>query len=141
MASADKQVIEWELTQIIYRFCHCLDNDRNEGVLELFAEDAEWDRAGNIVTGREAILHTLENRPNRVTRHLVVNTLFNMTEESSAQATMCVLGYVGKPEMRDLPVLFGMSDPLIVEFDSHFINTSDGWKIARLAVRKVMVGE
>ena len=138
MDSVNRQILEWELTQVIHSFSYSLDNGHYADVLEIFAEDGEWDRAGNLFKGHAAILEALESRPNRVTRHLITNCLFSRVESNKAEATMCVLGFIGKPDMTTLPVSHGMAQPLIVEFDCRFIRVLDDWKIDRLGVRKIM---
>jgi hypothetical protein len=141
MELSQRQSIEAQLSQLANRFSHAIDNGRYEEVAMLFTEDGIFDRAGQLLSGRAAILDAMQHRHLYTTRHVVSTLLFARVEASEAAATMYVLNFVGQPFRAELPVLFALPEPAVLEFDDLYRRTGDEWLIARRTARVIMKSE
>jgi hypothetical protein len=66
----------WACAQIIHRFFRCLDENRVEDAVALFAADGVWVRRSDNIAGHASILKALTERPSgRVTRHIISNVI------------------------------------------------------------------
>jgi hypothetical protein len=92
------------------------------------------------VEGRQAIEASYAERPvNRITRHLVTNTLVNVESASCAQAVSSVLLWSASAD--DEPDRLGRQAPgpqVVGEFHDTFALTDEGWRIARRDARFLM---
>jgi hypothetical protein len=76
-----------------------MDLGRYEACADLFAPTATWVRGGKPVTGKEAILASLCERPSdHATRHLVTNVMVSQTGQDAAEATAVFVPLRGKLE-------------------------------------------
>lgn len=98
----------------------------------LFAPDGELVRpTGDTLSGRAAIQAAYEQRaPDRITRHLVSNTLVDVDSPTQARAQSQVLLWFGSSDdavgPRGRPARGG---PVVGAFDDRFVKMPDGWRI------------
>lgn len=133
-----RQAIEADLTQLISRFSHYIDSGKYQELALLFTEDGIFDRVGQVLNGRAAILQAMHNRHTFLTRHMVSNILFTRIDAQEARATMYVANFVGHGGKTELPVGFALPQPAILEFDDTYRRTTGGWRIARRIARVIM---
>jgi len=138
MQATDRMLIEWELTQLIHRSQHALDHERYDELVALFTEDGTFDRLGQVAEGRKGIAEVYANRHPFVTRHCVSNLLFTRVEEDEAEATMYVTDFVGQPPTNGLPVVFQLTEPVVLAFDDLYRRTASGWLIHQRRASIVM---
>jgi hypothetical protein len=136
--TSTRLAIEAELTQLISRFSHYIDSGRYQELALLFTEDGIFDRVGQVLNGRDAILEAMRNRHSFLTRHMVSNVLFTHIDAQEARATMYVANFVGHGGKAQLPVGFALPEPAILEFDDTYRRTADGWRIAHRIARVIM---
>ncbi len=129
--------VQSELTQLVASFSHCIDNRRYEQLADLFTPDGVFDRLGQALEGRQAILSAMAKRHPFLTRHCVMNLLFTRIDEDQAEATMLVANFVGQPNSEGLPVAHA-SQPALLEFDDIYRRTPDGWRIERRTARLII---
>jgi ketosteroid isomerase-like protein len=136
--TSTRLAIEAELTQLVSRFSHCIDSGKYQELALLFTDDGIFDRVGQVLNGRAAILEAMRNRHSYLTRHMVSNILFTQIDAQEARATMYVANFVGHGGNSELPVSFALPQPAILEFDDTYRRTADGWRIARRTARLIM---
>ena len=108
-----------------------MDQGRYEETAALFTTDAVWVRGGKPVTGRDAILSSLNQRPvTDLSRHLVTNVLIEPGEADEASATACFVplrgtkredGTVATPQITN-----------VGDLRYRFRKEEDGWRISHL---------
>ncbi|WP_240636191.1 nuclear transport factor 2 family protein [Caldimonas tepidiphila] len=118
-----------------------VDANRPEQFAALFAEDGVLTRPNaQPLRGREAILAAYRQRPaDRITRHLVTNTLVTLESDTEARAASYVLLWSGSADAE--PGAQGRpAHPrrMVGEFDDRFVLTAEGWRIARREARFVL---
>ncbi|MEO8807028.1 MAG: nuclear transport factor 2 family protein [Burkholderiaceae bacterium] len=129
---------------LVLRAAACTDAQDHEGFAELFELDGELVRPGaRVLRGREEIVASYRARPaERITRHLVSNTLVELLTQTQARATSCVLLWSGTSTDASGP--FGRpahGRQVVGEFDDLFTLTTAGWRIARREARFVLFKE
>lgn len=137
----DRQTIEWELTRLVNSFSHCIDKGRYNELTQLFTEDGEFDRVGQVLRGRAAIMEAMNNRHSFLTRHTITNLLFTRVDADEAEATMYVANFVGQPQTGELPVTYALPQPALLEFDDIYRRTREGWRIAKRVARVIIKSE
>ncbi|MBT0962930.1 nuclear transport factor 2 family protein [Denitromonas iodatirespirans] len=126
---------------LVLRAAARADGGDAEGLAALFAEDGMLVRPDGIrLQGREAIRAAYAARPaERLTRHVVSNTLVEIVSPTEAQACSYVLLWSGSladpagPRGRPAHGL-----PVLGEFDDRFALTPDGWRILHREARFVL---
>lgn len=135
MNEVDQWLTRLACGDVIERSARCVDDGDAHGIAALFAEDGVLQRpSGEPLQGREAIRASYAARPaERITRHLVTNTVINLQSDGSAHAKSRVLLWSGSSDTPDSP--FGrQAQPreLVGEFDDLLQRQSDGaWRIVR----------
>lgn len=137
MNAADRRAVEQDLGQLISRFSYCIDNGRYEELAGLFTEDCLFDRVGDRLEGRGAILAAMRKRHSYLTRHVITNILFTRVEADEAEATMYVVNFVGESPTAGLPVGYAM-EPAVLEFTDQYRRTDDGWLIAQRMAKVII---
>jgi len=133
--------IERACRELVLRAARCADAGDAAGLAQLFAPDGILVRPNaQPLQGRTAIEAAYAQRPaDRLTRHLVTNTLVEIESPSSARALSYVLLWTGSstdPEgLRGRPAHAG---PLVGEFDDRFTLGPEGWRIQRRDARFVL---
>lgn len=118
---------------LVLRSVECADGHDAAGLAALFTPDGVLRRpGGQPLTGRAAIEAAYAQRPReRLTRHLVTNTLIEVESATSASARSRVLLWAGSTEDADGPQGRPLRGPqLIGEFADRFVLTEEGWRFA-----------
>ncbi|MFG6441094.1 nuclear transport factor 2 family protein [Roseateles sp. LKC17W] len=121
--------------RIVLLSAHCIDAGDHAGLAALFTPDGALHRpSGEPAQGRGAITAAYQARPpERLTRHLVVSTLVEVTAPDQASAVSRVLLWVG--DDRDAPGPQGRprrGAPLLGKFADRLRRQPDGsWLIER----------
>lgn len=137
MNEVDQWLARLACRDVVERSARCVDDGDADGIAALFAEDGVLQRpSGAALQGREAIRASYAARPaDRITRHLVTNTVVDLQGSDTAHARSRVLLWSGSSDTPDSP--FGrQAQPreLVGEFDDLLQRQSDGaWRIVRRA--------
>ena len=128
--------------ELVLRAAAHADAGDAQALAQLFAEDAQLQRpSGAALQGRAAIEAAYAQRPaGRITRHLVTNTLFDLSDENQPFARSQVLLWscdeASEASAHGRPA---HARQLVGEFDDRFARGPDGrWLIQRREARFVM---
>jgi len=142
MDAADRMAIRQACSELVLRAVACVDGNDAARLARLFAEDAVLVRPnGAALHGREAIRDAYAQRPaDRITRHLVTNTVVEVESPTRARALSYVLLWTGSATDAAGPNGRPAQPRQVVgEFDDRFSFTPDaGWLIQRREARFVL---
>lgn len=135
--------VEQACRNVVLRAAALTDARNHEAFAALFTPDGTLIRPGAApLQGQAAIIAAYRDRPSdRLTRHLVCNTLFDEVSQDAAAAISSVLLWVGLAS--DAEGVYGrpVHRQVMGEFADHFALTPQGWRIARRAARFLLVSE
>ena len=105
-----------EILQLLYRYNHAIDSGDAEGWADTFTSDAVFDAAGNLMSGREALVAFAASVHG--SRHVVANPLIDVAGD-----TATVRAYI----------LLAHGDPVSVvgTYQDDVVRTDDGWRFAK----------
>jgi uncharacterized protein (TIGR02246 family) len=99
-----------------------MDRGQYEATTALFTDDAVWVRGGKPVAGRDAILASLNQRPETdVSRHLVTNVMVSVSSDDEATGTATFIPLRGTRRITN-----------VGDLAFRFRREADGWRIAHL---------
>jgi ketosteroid isomerase-like protein len=120
--------------QTVTRFFRALD-DRDYGTLAaLLADDGEWHRQGAVLRNEADILAAMEKRSSTMRIHHLLSNLFaepRGDNEAEVTGYMLVVRHDAKVEPTGPSPLSGIEN--IRTTRAHLRQTSEGWRIVRLA--------
>lgn len=119
---------------LVARTAYFADQQDHSAFVELFTEDAQLARpSGAWLKGRDEILAEYRAKPaDRITRHLVSNTVFLDTQADSAQAISYVLLWSTSADaVREAFGRKANARQVLGEFHDSFVKTGQGWRIAK----------
>ncbi|RKP58672.1 nuclear transport factor 2 family protein [Pararobbsia silviterrae] len=126
-------VIEHACRRLVAQSAHCVDASQFNALSNVFSANARLVRPnGSVLEGREAIIAAYTSRPaDRITRHLVLNTLFHSVHQASASATTRILLWATRAEVEPGPFGRPVRGPQIVgAFADTFLIEDGVWRIA-----------
>lgn len=141
MDDIDRTAIRQACTELVLKAVACMDFQKPSGLAELFTEGGVLVRPnGQSLQGRDAIREAYAQRPaDRITRHMVTNTLVEVDSAESAHGLSYVLLWGGSANDASGPQGRVACGPQVLgEFDDHFVLTAQGWRIARREARFVL---
>ena len=133
MDPIERLLIQDACRELVLRAAECADGHDAAGLAALFAPDGVLRRpGGQAMVGRAAIEAAYAQRPReRITRHLVTNTLVEVESSTRASARSRVLLWAGSTEDADGPQGRPLRGPQLVgEFADRFVLTDEGWRFA-----------
>ena len=108
-----------------------MDQGLYDETAALFTDDATWVRGGKPVTGRDAILAALHQRPaGDLSRHLITNVLVTVASDREATATACFVPQRGPK--RDHGTVATPPITNVGDLAYRFRRDADGWRISHL---------
>jgi SnoaL-like domain len=105
-----------EIAQLLYRYNHLIDSGDAKGWAETFTEHAIFDAAGNVMTGRDALV-SFASTVHGI-RHVVVNPWIEVDGDSAqvrAYIFFLINGAVGGSGT----------------YEDQVVRTSEGWRFAK----------
>jgi ketosteroid isomerase-like protein len=133
MDALQRLLIQDACRELVLRSVECTDAHDATGLAALFAPDGVLRRpGGQPLVGPAAIQAAYAQRPReRITRHLVTNTLVEVESATTASARSRVLLWAGSTEDADGPQGRPLRGPQLVgEFADRFGLTGEGWRFA-----------
>lgn len=126
--------IEQACRELVLQAARHVDAGDAAGLARLFAPDGVLVRPNaQPLQGRDAIEAAYAQRPaDRITRHLVTNTLVEIESPASARASSYVLLWTGSTSDPSGPQgRRAHARQLVGEFQDRFELTAEGWRIRR----------
>lgn len=132
MTPTARREIEWDVTRLIHHYANLSDAHDWDAVAALYTAGGVLRRpsGGEPVRGREAILAAFNARPPRAQRHVMANTVVDVTGEGEAAAFSVIVLYMGDASQDGgLPVM-AANAPLVGTFADKLVLTDEGWRFA-----------
>lgn len=132
MTDDERRAIEADCIRLINHYANLNDAGEWEAVAALYTEDGVMQRpsGGDPIEGREAILAAFRARPPRTQRHVVANTVVDVTGPAAATAFSAIILYQGDAAPAgELPAMSANS-PLVGWYRDRIIRTEEGWRFA-----------
>ena len=107
-----------EILQVMYRYNHAMDGGDADEWAGTFTEDAVFNAAGQIVTGREELRTFAQGVGGGGRRHVLANPVIDVDGDTARARAYIMLLSEGQ-----IAVVGG--------YDDELARTSDGWKIAK----------
>jgi hypothetical protein len=129
IAPADRMLIEWECDRLVRRFAMLNDDRDHDGLAALFVEDARFSRPlapESWTTGREAIRALFRDRPPRLARHIMTNTLVDVVSATEAKGRT-YMTFVSTTDLSKTPPV---AEPVLMygQFDDLFVLEEGEWR-------------
>jgi hypothetical protein len=127
-------VVQSQCEQLVLKSAQLADLQAHEALTALFTPDAELSRPGTEpILGHDAILASYRSKsPDRITKHLILGTLFDHVTADAVSAVSQVLLWTA--EASDISGPFGRpakNKAIVGEFVDEFILVDGGWRIRR----------
>ena len=131
------RAIEWDCTQLLYRFYYWFDEFRYEDMAALFVPDGVWHRAGKALRGREQILAALHERSTtQRVRHVITNVLVDAIDSVTAKVVLYLTAYQHDTGARiEMPPKIP-SPSLLLVVTATLVRTDAGWRIAEQTMKR-----
>ena len=132
-----QQDIALACQRLVAAFAYHVDHRGADGAANVFAQDATFERRGEVLKGREAIRASIDKRPAQVrTRHLCSPPHVEVIDAHNARAVTPFTLYRSEhPEDAPNPVPVVSVPELVGEYEDSCQLTPEGWRIqARRAI-------
>jgi len=106
-----------EILQLLYRYNHLIDGGDADGWGDTFTEDAVFDAAGNVLTGRDALKGFAVSVAG-VGRHLVLNPVIDVNGDTATSRAYLML-------------VAGGAIAAVGSYADELVRTPEGWKFAK----------
>lgn len=139
--AAERHEVERACRELVLRAASRADAGDAAGLARLFAADGVLVRPNaQPLQGRDAIQAAYAQRPaDRITRHLVTNTLVEVESSTRARAMSHVLLWTGSTNDPSGPQgRRAHARQLVGEFEDRFVLEPEGWRIQRRDARFVL---
>ena len=123
-AAANCRAVQAECQQLVARASWLGDTGDAAGFAQCFTQDGIFDRAGDVISGRAALLEHVAARPARVrVRHFNALPLIDVLDERSASGVLLSTVWRADEE--------GAAKTVMAEIRDEYRRTPDGWRIAK----------
>lgn len=143
MISDEHRRISADCTKVALQLSMLVDAGRYEDALELYTDDAVHSSSVQRVEGRAALAASFASRPaSRVTRHLIFNTVIDVTGPTTATGISNVIVYRfagAGAEMPDFPIPMIMPET-VGEYHDAFRLHEGRWKLCSRRMIEVFDG-
>lgn len=118
-------------------FANFVDSREYDRFVELFTEDAVFDRMGVIAEGRQAIRAFLDARPaGLVTRHVCTNIAVDIASDNTATGISYAIFFNASVEANAQPP-FQSAGLALAEYHDVYTKTAEGWRIRERRVKLI----
>lgn len=123
------QRCETDCTRLCNDFAFFVDTFAYIELSQLFTLDATFERRGEVLKGREAILLSMQQRPkNVITRHVCTNIRIEPQPNDTALGSCYLLLFHSATEKEDGTSVHGHS-LTIAEYKDIYVYTDEGWRV------------
>ena len=128
--SAGNMAAEWACERLVRQFAMLNDERDHEGIAALFTEDGSFARPfdpGNPVIGRDNIMVMFRDRPPRLSRHVMTNTVIDVVSATEARGRSYLM-FMSSTEVEKAPPLKAEPAIHMGQYDDVFVLTEQGWR-------------
>jgi hypothetical protein len=140
---AERIAAEWACTKLVYEFGRLVDARDYQAVVQLFDEEAEFNRPSEpdkIIRGRQQLLANFKTRPNYVSTHLFSNVQVTADGPEHAAGHSYLMMYTSTPDnIGPLGVPTASAEARIGAFAEEFVRRDGSWLFRRRVGRMLMV--
>lgn len=131
------RAIEWDCAQALTRFFNAFDQWRYEDMVDMFAPEGVWHRAGKSLSGKDVIVGELNKRSRTQTvRHVITNIQVDVKSETTADTLLYVTAYIHDSGVKaDKPPKIQMPSLLLV-VPGQMVKHGEAWKIASMSMNR-----
>lgn len=139
MNDEQRRAIQHDCMQLYAQYSHALDDGDGARVAALYAPDGAWIRPGAEFRGREAIAAGVNKRAAGVaTRHLFMNIGITVVDADHAEGKAYYMVFRHEtPAASPLPRPVPDKPERIGDYLISFVRTDEGWRLAKVAPRRV----
>jgi ketosteroid isomerase-like protein len=105
-----------EILQLLYRYNHAMDSGDAHGWADLFTEDAVFDAAGQVVSGREALVEFASSVGG--SRHVLANPVIDVAGDTATARAYLFL-------------FRGTTVSIVGSYEDEVVRTPAGWRFAK----------
>ena len=128
-STTEQRNCEAECVRLCNDFAYFADNREYEKLVALFAEDGTFDRRGEVLRGRAAIMKAMLARPaDLITRHACTNIRIDLQADGTASGTGYMMLFHGSASGLAAGTLPSCSTT-IAEYRDVYVATQEGWRI------------
>jgi hypothetical protein len=133
------RAIEWDCTQLLFRFFYLFDEFRYDDMAALFAPDGVWNRLGKALR-RDDIVPELSKRSiTQTVRHVVTNLMVTVKDEASADFVLYLTAYQHDSGKKAETPPTIRSPSLLLVVPGRLVKTGEGWRIAEMSMNREFV--
>lgn len=132
MNEIERLAAEQACIALSHRFARCVDERRFEDFAGLFTPDGVFDRRGEALAGRAAILASMAGRPETLlVRHHVTTVSVDVIDDGSATG-LCYFAFYQCTDWdgRSGERLALAGAAIVGEYRDRYLRTAEGWRIA-----------
>lgn len=131
----ETMLLEWQCQKLVTHTINLLDQCRWQELSECYTEDAVLYRPSaplDGIIGREAILKSFTERPEKETCHALSNMEVTLHTPMSATVTSRVVLFSGEQKAKDIEtIISAKANVFIGRFVDELKNVEGAWKIAK----------
>lgn len=132
--------IEWQCLRVCHDFADRIDRHMYEEVAELFTPDGAFERNGEVLLGRAAIVASLKKRPaDIITRHVTANFRTTTFTRDVVDAVHYNLSFVGRADARGTHRV-EVTPATVIDMEDRFVRSADRWLLERRVARRILEG-
>jgi hypothetical protein len=130
MSDVERMAAEWACERLVRKFAMLNDDRDHEGLAALFTEDGSFSRPldpDNPIVGRDNIMVMFRDRPPRLSRHIMTNSVIDIASSTEARGRS-YLTFVSSTDV-DSPRPVKAEPAIHVgQYDDVFVLTDKGWR-------------
>jgi len=134
------RALEWDCTQVLYRFFYLFDQFLYDDAAGLFAPDGVWNRQGKALRGPAQVVAAMNQRSTTQTvRHVVTNVLVTAIDEATAEMVLYLTAYQYDSGTKAATPPTIRSPSLLLVVPGRLVKTGGDWRIAEMTMNREFV--
>lgn len=130
MNSSERMAAEWACERLVRQFAMLNDDRDHEGIAALFTEEAAFARPfdpDNPIVGRNNIMVMFRDRPRRLARHIMTNTVVDIVSPTEARGRTYLM-FVSSTDVDSPRPVKAEPGVHLGQYDDIFVLTEAGWR-------------
>lgn len=131
--SSERMAAEWACERLVRQFAMLNDERDHEGLAALFVQDGAFARPfdpDNPIVGRENIMVMFRDRPQRLSRHIMTNTVVELVSPTEARGRSYLI-FVSSTDVESPRPVKAEPGMHFGQYDDTFVLTDGGWRFEK----------